>query len=137
VTPVVGEVVEAERPRESLAEQLAHRPERSVFDQRARQLSQVQQASDSEFRQHMQKVFDHDVGKLKPAAMGMFEAAGAAAAAVATQAASAAAAGAQSSTAPSTVRARTSDIALFLAGKKNIRDAIVLTEILRRPEERW
>jgi hypothetical protein len=137
VTPVLVEVVPPERTRESLAEQLAHRSEGSVFDQRARQLSHVQQASDNEFQQHMQKVFDHDVGKLGSPALGLFEAAGAAAAAAATEAASATAGSAQSSAAPATVRKRTSDIALFLAGKKNIRDAVILTEILRRPEERW
>lgn len=135
--PVLVEVAPPERPRESLAEQLANRPETSVFDQRARQLSHVQQASDTEFRQHMQKVFDHNVGNLQSATLGVFEAAGAAAAAAATEAANVAAAGAQSSTAPSTIHKRTSDIALFLAGKKNIRDAVILSEILRRPEDRW
>jgi hypothetical protein len=136
-TPVLVEVVEADRPRESLAQQLAHRAETSVFDQRARPLSQMQQASDTEFQQHMQKVFDHQLGSLKPTALGMFEAAGAAAATAATDAATLVAAGDQTSTAPVTIHKGASDIALFLAGKKNIRDAIILSEVLNRPESRW
>ncbi len=135
VIPVVVEVVETDRPRESLAEHLAHRTETSVFDQKTRPLSQMQQASDNEFQQHMQKVFDHQLGKLKPATMGMFEAAGAAAAA--SQASSVSTTSSQTSTAPMTIRKGASDIALFLAGKKNIRDAIILSEILTRPEDRW
>ncbi|MCC7083983.1 MAG: hypothetical protein IT427_03125 [Pirellulales bacterium] len=135
-TPGGIEVGQAERPREPLIAPLAKRSESSVFDQRARQLSQVQLASDSDFQQHMQKVFDHDVGNLK-STMGVFEAAGAAAAAITAQAASDSASEAQSSKAPKTIRKRTSDIALFLAGKKNIRDAVILSEILRRPEDRW
>lgn len=136
-TPVVVEVAPADRPRESLAEQMAHRTETGVFDQRTRPLSQMQQASDNEFQQHMNKVFDHQVGSLKPTALGMFEAAGAAAASAATDAANVVAAGAQTSTAPVTIHKGASDIALFLAGKKNIRDAIILSEILQRPEGRW
>lgn len=136
-TPVVVEVVTAEKPRESLAELMANRKETGVFDQTSRPLSQRQQASDSEFQQHMDKVFDHKLGSLKPTALGMFEAAGAAAAVVATQAATANAAVAQSSTAPVTIHKGASDISLFLAGKKNIRDAVILSEILKRPEDRW
>ena len=44
---------------------------------------------------------------------------------------------AQSGTAPVATHKRTSDIALFLAGRKNIRDAVILSEILQRPEHRW
>jgi hypothetical protein len=136
-TSAVVELASADRPRETLAEQMAHRTETGVFDQRTRPLSQMQQASDSEFQQHMNKVFDHQVGSLKPTALGMFEAAGAAAASAATDAANVVAAGAQTSTAPVTIHKGASDIALFLAGKKNIRDAIILSEILQRPEGRW
>ncbi len=88
----------------------------------------------------MQRVFDRDVGKLKEGPLGMFEAAGAAAAAASAAAltsATASAAGAETATAPVATRKAASNIALFLAGRKNIRDAIILTEILNRPEHRW
>ncbi len=88
----------------------------------------------------MQRVFEHGVGKLKEGPPGMFEAAGAAAAAATAAAltsATASAAGAETATAPIATHKAASNIALFLAGRKNIRDAIILTEILQRPEYRW
>ena len=57
--------------------------------------------------------------------------------ATADAAATVSAAGAQSAYAPAIVRKQASNIALFLAGRKNIRDAIILNEILNRPEARW
>jgi hypothetical protein len=143
--PVVVEVARA-RPepkppaRESVAQHVAETLDSSKFSKRATQLSQVQESTDADFRQHMQRVFQHDLGTLPKEASGIFEAAGAAAnaatAALAAKA-SAAAAGAESGTAPVATYKHRSDIALFLAGRKNMRDAIILTEILQRPEHRW
>jgi hypothetical protein len=73
---------------------------------------------------------------LKPGAQGIFEAAGAAAASAVAAATPVAGADA-ASTAPTAARKAASDIAVFLAGRKNIRDAVILTEILQRPESRW
>jgi hypothetical protein len=126
--------------RESLAQHVAETMDSSKFTRRATQLSQVQESTDSDFRRHMDRVFQHDLGNLKKETGGIFEVAGAAAHAVTDAAAAkltAAAAGAQSGTAPVATTKRTSDIALFLAGRKNIRDAIILNEILQRPEHRW
>jgi hypothetical protein len=126
--------------RESVAQHVAETLDSSKFARRATQLSQVQESTDNEFRQHMERVFRPDLGSLKKDTSGIFEAAGAAAqaasAAVAAKA-TAAAAGAESGTAPVATHKRTADIALFLAGRKNIRDAIILNEILLRPEQRW
>jgi hypothetical protein len=127
-------------PRESVAQHVAESLDSSKFSKRATQLGQVQESTDSEFRQHMQRVFQHELGSLKKEATGIFEAAGAAASAASADVsakATAAAAGAQSGTAPVATHKRTSDIALFLAGSKNIRDAVILSEILQRPEHRW
>jgi hypothetical protein len=123
-----------------VAQHVADTLDSSKFAKRATQLSQVEQSTDKEFREHMQRVFQHDLGTLKKAPTGIFEAAGAAASAesaAVSAKATAAAAGAQSGTAPVATHKRTSDIALFLAGRKNIRDAIILSEILQRPEHRW
>jgi len=138
--PVVVEVVEAPPVRESVAEHVAQTLDSEKFSRRATQLSQVQQASDDEFRKHMQSVFQHGLGNLNPQPPGIFEAAAQAAAATASAAAvktAAAAGGSQTAAAPSATKKGTTDIALFLAGRKNARDAIILTEILRRPEDRW
>jgi hypothetical protein len=143
--PVIVEAARAKSEpqpsaRESVAQHVAETLDSSKFMKRATQLSQVQEATDADFRQHMQRVFQLDLGSLKKEPTGIFEAAGAAAkaasAAVAAKA-TAAAAGAESGTAPVATQQRTSDIALFLAGRKNIRDAIILSEILQRPEQRW
>jgi hypothetical protein len=135
--PPVVEVVETPPARQPLSARL---DSDNRFAQRAAQFSRMQEESDSEFKKHMDRVFSRDVSTLKPSALGVFEAAGAsakAAHATADAAATASAAGNQSATAPSIARQHASDIALFLAGRKNIRDAIILTEILNRPEGRW
>jgi hypothetical protein len=141
--PVIAKAsprLEPAPPRESLAQHVAETLDSSKFARRATQLSQVQESTDSDFRRHMDRVFQHDLGNLKKETGGIFEAAGAAANAASDAAAAkmtAAAAGAQAGTAPVATAKRTSDIALFLAGRKNIRDAVILSEILQRPEHRW
>jgi hypothetical protein len=138
--PAAVETVENRPSRESLSQHVAESLDSSKFTRRATQLSQVQQDSDTEFRQHMQRIFQHELGTLKKESAGIFEAAAATVAvatAAATAKATAAAAGAQSATAPMTIQRGSSDIALFLAGRKNMRDAVILSEILQRPEQRW
>jgi len=135
--PVVVEVVEAPSARESVAEHVAQAMDSEKFSRRATQLGQVQKASDDEFRQHMQRVFQHGLGNLKSEPAGIFEAAAASAAATASAAtvkADAAAGGKQTGTAPVATQKGATDIALFLAGRKNIRDAVILSEILKRPQ---
>ena len=138
-TPTPPPAEPATAARESVAEHVAQALDRSKFDRREVQLTQSQKDSDKEFRDHMDRVFQRDIGTLKPEA-GIFEVAAASAAAVtaATDAnAAVAAAGSTTATAPNTVRKGASDIALFLAGRNNIRDAVILSEILPRPEHRW
>lgn len=120
--------------RETVAEHVAETLDSSKFARRATKLSNVQESLDAEFRQHMQRVFKHDLGdaagtaagasppNLGPAANLAAAATGAAVAPVAT---------------PSGDRKVAADIAALLAGGKGIRDAVILTEILQRPEQRW
>ncbi len=134
-TPVV-EIVEPTPVRQPLVERL----DTEKFAQRAAQFSRMQEESDTEFQKHMDRVFSHDVSTLKPVPLGVFEAAAASKreeTATAAAAAKESAGGAQSAYAPSVNRKQASDIAPFLAGRKNIRDAIILNEILARPEARW
>ncbi|HEY2761488.1 MAG TPA: hypothetical protein VGI75_12115 [Pirellulales bacterium] len=131
--------VDSTPARESVAEHVAQALDRNKFDRRDAPLTQSQQDSDKEFRQHMERVFQRDLVTLKPVA-GIFEAAAASAAAATADTdakAVVAAAGSTTATAPNTIRQSSSDIALFLAGRKNIRDAVILSEILQRPVQRW
>jgi hypothetical protein len=126
--------------RESLSQHVAESLDNSKFARRATQLSQVQEESDNEFKQHMQRVFQRELGTLKTESAGIFETAAATAADVTATAlakATASAAGSQSATAPVVVRKGSTDISLFLAGRKNMRDAMILSEIMQRPEHRW
>lgn len=135
--PVIVEVVEAAPVRESVAEHVAQAMDSEKFSRRATELSHVQKASDDEFQQHMQRVFEHGLGNLNPQPAGIFEVAAQAAAATASAAAvktAAAAAGSQSASAPAATKKGATDIALFLAGRKNVRDAVILSEILKRPQ---
>jgi hypothetical protein len=133
--PVVVEVVEAPPVRESVAEHVAQALDSEKFSRRATQLSQVQKTSDDEFQQHMQRVFQHGLGNLNPQPAGIFEAAAqAAAATAAATAAPASAAGSQSAAAPAATKKGATDIAVFLAGRRNVRDAVILSEILKRPQ---
>jgi hypothetical protein len=121
--PLVVEVVEAHARRESVAQHVAQSIDSSKFAERATQLSQMQRESDAEFQQHMQRVFQHDVGTLQSTATEAIGAGEVAAAAPVARSSSA--------------NKPAADIALLLAGRKNIRDAIVLSEILQRPAQRW
>lgn len=124
--------------RGSVAQHVAEMLDNSQFAKRAAKLSQVQQSSDDEFRSHMQRVFEHDVGRLKDdsaAAIGTGSPAGSGAAV------SAAAPAAAASIAPVARqlanRKVPADIALLLANRRGMRDAVILKEILERPEYRW
>jgi hypothetical protein len=122
-----------------VSQYVAEHIDSSKFAQRATSLSQIDKETD-EFQQHMQRVFERDVGTLQKGPLGMFEATGVAAAATSAAAAAsatAAAGGAETATAPTATYKAASNIALFLAGRNNIRDAVILSEILRRPEDRW
>lgn len=114
-----GELVEVEAVDEpptgaGVASHVRQHLSNREFDQRASQLGSVEQEQRA-FETQLHQTFDHQVGHL---AMRSEDAAAAA---------SPSAAGAL--TGPS--------IAALLADPQNLRSAIVLNEILRRPTERW
>jgi hypothetical protein len=125
---------EAQPRRESLAEHVAETLDSSKFARRATKLSQVQESHDAEFRQHMQRVFKHDLGDTAGTAAG---ASPPSIGPAANLAAAATGAGVAPMVTPSGDRKVAADIAALLAGGKGIRDAVILTEILQRPEQRW
>lgn len=129
--PVVVEVVEAKEMHESVAEHVAQHLGGLKFERRESAMSQMQGESDTEFSQHMARVFSHEIGTLKTTAPGIFTPAAAAAVPAMTAETS------RSATAPVVVRKAVSDIAMFLTTRRNLRDAVILSEILRRPEDRW
>lgn len=126
------ELVE-EAPRESIAEHVAQALGGSTFG-RAEQRDQFQQTADAEFQGHMDRVFSKDLGTLKTSSAGIFETAAAASVAAGMAAADP---NRPSTAAPQTAKKAAHDIALFLANRNNIRDAVILSEILDRPEHRW
>ena len=84
----------------------------------------------------MQRVFKHDIGNLASAPTALSTPADSGAAAKLSAGAATGAAVAPVAM-PATDRKVATDIAALLAGGKGIRDAIILTEILQRPEQRW
>jgi len=141
IAPAIPEVSRAPleaapQQRESVARHVAETLDSSKFAQRATRLSQVPELTDSDFRQHMQRVFQHNVGSLKDDALLTVSkiggAAGKSAALPETAAAAVAPVVRQLSD-----RKLAADIAALLAGGKGIRDAVILTEILQRPQDRW
>jgi hypothetical protein len=125
---------ESQPRRESLAEHVAETLDSSKFARRATKLSNVQESLDAEFRQHMQRVFKHDLVDTAGTAAGSSTPSSGPAANLAATATGVAVAPVVTLSADRKVAA---DIAALLAGGKGIRDAVILTEILQRPEQRW
>jgi len=88
-----------------------------AFGQRASHLSQVQDKMPQGIESHVQHSFDHAVGNLS---------------ALTNEADAKAAAEVQAANAPSAF-----PLAAMLADPQGMRSAILLNEILRRPDERW
>ena len=89
--------------------------------QRAAHLSDRVEVVDAEMQAHMRQAFGHQVGRLTNAAAAAPPEAGAAAIASSTTLATAAA----------------TNLADLLKTPQNLRTAMILQEILRRPEELW
>lgn len=128
---------ESQPRRESVAEHVAETLDSSKFEKRAIKLSQVQESLDAEFRQHMQRVFKHDIGNLAGAPLRPSTPAADSGPAGKVLSGTAAGAAVAPSVTPAADRKVAADIAALLARGKGIRDAVILTEILQRPEQRW
>lgn len=123
-----GSVVEAQTVDEgplggkvpALAER--HLDSRELAE-RASHLSHVDQA-DEEMQSHLQQVFDHQLGSLAPRLADSAEpAAGDHATAP--------------SEAPTAMPTTAEALAVLLSNPQSLRGAVILTEIFRRPTERW
>jgi hypothetical protein len=101
----------------SVAEHVQKHLDTRSFEQRASHMTRVDQA-DEQMEEHLHKAFDHEVGTL-------------AAQAKAKEAANAAAAAATAS------KVTAGGVAAMLKDRNSLRNAIIMQEILRRPEERW
>lgn len=95
----------------SVAQHVRQHLDTSRFDQRAEQLSKLQQKIEQDIGAHVKSVFDHQIGTL----------------------AESSAAAAESTAAPSAAR----QIADLLRDPQGVRNAVLLQEILRPPVERW
>ncbi len=101
----------------SVSEHVQKHLDTRSFEQRASHMTKVDQA-DEQLQQHLNRAFDHEVGTL-------------AAEAKAKQAAEAAA------TAATASKITAGGVAALLKDRNSVRNAIIMQEILRRPEERW
>jgi hypothetical protein len=93
------------------------------FSRRTAQLGGEVAQADEQLGEHLHKVFDHDVSSLAPKPGE-----------VSAQPATAGGPAPDAATLPLTAAA---GFAALLSDMENVRQAIVINEILRRPEERW
>jgi hypothetical protein len=93
------------------------------FSQRSAQLGEEVAQADEHLGEHLHQVFDHDVSSL--------------AATPGEISAQPATAGGPSSDAAALPVTAAAGLAAMLSDMENVRQAIVINEILRRPEERW
>jgi hypothetical protein len=106
----------------------------SAYDQRAEQLGDHVEVADSQMQQHVRNVFEHRIGSLADTTRQATTSAGSAAEAE-QQAATATARDPVAASA--SAAASGLDIAAVLRDPKSVRQAVVLSEILNRPEHRW
>lgn len=111
-TPLDAEVVERARKKESVAEHVEQHLQTTAFEARAAHMVDDLARADREREAHLKKTFEHKVGRL--------------------------AAGSQESQpAAQPISVAPANIAAMLRNPQNVRDAIVLNEILQRPADRW
>ncbi|MBN1394567.1 MAG: hypothetical protein JW959_06060 [Pirellulales bacterium] len=115
--PVVVEAIEAAPVAVSVGEHVKKHVEPEKLSRRAAQLGRDVALADEQFVQHAHQVFDHQLGDLKTPAIEQPEPAPAAAVEV-----------------PATFAA---GLAAILSNAASVRQAIVLSEIINRPEDRW
>ncbi len=108
-------MIEAEPVRETLAQHVARTVDTSDVTAQASQLGATVGRADDDLAARLHQTFDHSVSTLDP-----YDEAGVAQEQAAAEAASAA-----------------GEIAQLLRTPKSIRQAVVLSEILKRPVHRW
>jgi hypothetical protein len=117
IEEVEPEVVEAEpvRPRETVAEHVSHYLDSQEMAQRAAALGAEVRSATSDLEARLHETFDHEVGKVVGAE---------------------AQASSQAPTPPGVVPTA-GEIAHMLRSPASIRQAVVLSEILNRPQHLW
>lgn len=110
-------VLEAQLAQESVAEHVAEHLDTHEFADRARQLSKVEK-TERQIGEHVSQVFSHQVGTLATASN---ETGGAT----------------ESPPQRPILSPSSSDLAAALHDPARLRQALVMQEVLRRPEERW
>ncbi len=121
---VTAEAVEERRAESSVAEHVAKHLDSRKFTARAQQLSHVDQA-DEQMDAHLAQVFEHKLGRLEPQSTSRPAAVAPTARAEQVRADIAA------------TPTAAAGLAALLANTESIRQAILLNEILTRPEHRW
>jgi hypothetical protein len=106
---IEADVIDAQPLREDVAAHVAHRMDTSDLGEHAARLGASVEQADEKLESHLHDKFDHDVGGL-----------------AARTAEAQAAAGISSS-----------EIAKMLRNPVSIRQAVILSEILARPADRW
>ena len=118
VEPALAEVVEPEEidRTEGFSRRVAQDLRGSAqIAEHTRRLGEEVDLADDKLAAHLHQVFDHDLGRLKKTAS---ESAGAPIAAAASE-------------------VTVSELLKLLRSPDSIRDAIIMSEVLKRPEDRW
>jgi hypothetical protein len=116
-TPVVAEVVEA--PRDDIDDHVKRYMNTRQFDQRAGQLTSIDQ-KERKFDQQVQQAFAHEVGHLRPGSL-----------------APAADERSVSDSAPQVIEDDKQNKSYSLLTGSNLINAVIVSEIMQRPEHRW
>jgi len=103
----------------AVAEHVRHHLDTGEFSRRASGLAQVPQHVSQAIESHLHQVFDHQVGRL------------------ATQPTATLPEPAEAAPTQTEIRLAAAGLAPLLADRERLRQAVVLTEILRSPLERW
>jgi hypothetical protein len=122
--PVPAEVIDDRPVGAAVPEQVRKYLDTQTFERRAAQLGSEVAQADDQVQSRLRSVFDHDVSRLakRPGE---------------TSAAPTAQVAAAAMSAPMVAAAATTPFAALLGNIESLRQAIILNEILRRPEERW
>lgn len=126
IEPVVeADIVEATPAEESVAEHVSHYLPSSEFGDRERRLGEEIALADEHLKSHLSQVFEHHIGDLGEV----------------TPAVQLAPEGTVGEDVPQVtqrdISSRANEIVQMFRSPKSMRQAILLSEIMHRPEDRW
>jgi hypothetical protein len=123
IEPVEADIVEAVAADESVAEHVSHYLAADEFQQRASHLGEEVGQADEHLKSHLTEVFEHRVGDLGSTSMAV----------------EMAAVDTIGEDIPTVTRDRSgaTDIVKMFRSPASMRQAILLSEIMHRPEGRW